>query len=173
MKEIKDTGTRTEFDSGAVRECCEGKGRCDLLPIGVVDDIVEYHDTKDVCNDDFFIPLMANFGCELEVGIENCTELVEAFVNFSLYAFDDIHSALLEVSKQFEEGSKKYSENNWMKGIPLHCYIDSAIRHYLKYKRGDSDEPHDRAVLWNLMCAIWTIENKPELIDVGGDDAKK
>lgn len=29
---IKDSGNRREFDSGAVRDIAEGKGRCDLLP---------------------------------------------------------------------------------------------------------------------------------------------
>lgn len=30
--EIKDSGNRAEFSSGAVRDLGEGKGRCDLLP---------------------------------------------------------------------------------------------------------------------------------------------
>lgn len=30
---IKDSGDRTQFDSGAVRDMHEGKGRCDLLPM--------------------------------------------------------------------------------------------------------------------------------------------
>ena len=32
MNKIKDSGDRTEFQSGAVRDMHEGKGRCDLLP---------------------------------------------------------------------------------------------------------------------------------------------
>jgi hypothetical protein len=52
------------------------------------------------------------------------------------------------------------------KGIPLHCYIDSGVRHYLKFKRGDDDEPHGRAFVWNILGALWTQENKPELIDL-------
>ena len=32
MPEIKDSGDRHEFASGAVRDMQEGKGRCDLLP---------------------------------------------------------------------------------------------------------------------------------------------
>ena len=70
---------------------------------------------------------------------------------------------LLEVSKHFEEGAKKYGEHNWQKGIPTKCYIDSAVRHYLKWFRGDKDEPHDRAFVWNILCCIWTCENKPSL----------
>jgi hypothetical protein len=64
----------------------------------------------------------------------------------------------LEVAKHFEEGAKKYGENNWQKGIPVHCYIDSAVRHYLKWLRGDKDEPHDRAFVWNIMCCIWEVD---------------
>lgn len=32
MKRIKDSGDRTEFTTGAVRDMHLGKGRCDLLP---------------------------------------------------------------------------------------------------------------------------------------------
>lgn len=65
---------------------------------------------------------------------------------------------ILEVAKHFEEGAKKYGEHNWQKGIPVKCYIDSAIRHYLKWHRGDQDEPHDRAFVWNLLCCIWEVD---------------
>ena len=33
---IKDSGNRREYESGAVRDIQEGKGRCDLLPLDVV-----------------------------------------------------------------------------------------------------------------------------------------
>ena len=33
---LPDSGERTEFESGAVRDIQEGKGRCDLLPLDVV-----------------------------------------------------------------------------------------------------------------------------------------
>lgn len=36
MSEIKDSGERTVFASGAVRDMHEGKGRCDLLPMCVI-----------------------------------------------------------------------------------------------------------------------------------------
>ena len=57
----------------------------------------------------------------------------------------ELSDMMLEVSIHFEEGAKKYGDNNWRKGIPAYCYIDSAVRHYLKWIRGDNDEPHDRA----------------------------
>lgn len=37
--ELKDSGTRREFSSGAVRDINEGKGRCDLLPLDVVGEV--------------------------------------------------------------------------------------------------------------------------------------
>ena len=88
----------------------------------------------------------------------------------SLTIFREAHqwdksTMLLEVSKHFEEGAEKYGENNWQKGLPVKCYINSAVRHYLKWLRGDEDEPHDRAFCWYIICAIWTCNHKPELND--------
>ena len=73
---------------------------------------------------------------------------------------------MLEYAKHMEEGALKYSERNWQQGIPLHCFIDSGVRHLLKLMRGDQDERHDRAFVWNIMGALWTIRNYPELCDL-------
>ena len=73
-----------------------------------------------------------------------------------------------ELSIHYEDGARKYEPNNWKKGLPVHCFIDSGLRHYFKWLRGDEDEPHDRAFVWNLVGAIWTMENKPEFNDISG-----
>lgn len=96
--------------------------------------------------------------------------LFEALMNFADENQWDAPTLLLEVSKHFEDGAKKYGERNWQKGIPLHCYIDSATRHYLKWWRGDTDEPHDRAFAWNVLCCAWTYWNKPECNDLAVQD---
>lgn len=147
--EIKDSGARREFDTGAVRDIQEGKGRCDLLPLDVISDIF----TGDV---------YAVF-CHLQKYVN--TGDYEHLIHLLTYQqiFSDNQTMLLELSKHFEQGAKKYGEYNWQKGISTNCYIDSAIRHYLKYLRGDKDEPHDRAFVWNIVCCIWTCINKPEL----------
>lgn len=106
--EIKDSGNRREFETGAVRDMAEGKGRCDLLPA----------------------------------------------------------VAILRLAKHFERGAIKYSDRNWEKGIPLHSFIDSAIRHTMKYLDGQHDEDHLCAAAWNLICAMWTEEKHPELNDL-------
>ena len=149
--EIKDSGTRREFNSGAVRDVAEGKGRCDLLPLDVIsvwlmDDRLRY------------------IGEYITTGHQ--AYLRQIISDFANEHFGNRYTAILEVAKHYEDGCRKYGERNWEKGIPLHCYIDSAIRHYLKFLRGDKDEPHDRAFLWNVLGALWTHKNKPELIDL-------
>lgn len=158
---ILDSGDRTQFSTGAVRDMREGKGRCDLLPLDVVAWVLGgCHDESDCVLNAISFFVNNGFGRSL-------FDALEYFRN--LWGVD-IHTLLLEVAKHFEEGAKKYGENNWQKGIPVKCYIDSAIRHYLKWLRGDQDEPHDRAFCWNLMCAIWTCKHKPELNDYRKDD---
>ena len=94
------------------------------------------------------------------------TYLKGAFSEAVIMFFDgDYWEAFLELSIHYQEGAKKYGENNWQKGIPVRSYIDSAIRHYLKARSGYEDEPHERAVLWNIISALWTSNNKPELND--------
>ena len=40
MAVIKDSGERRSFETGAVRDIQEGKGRCDLMPLEVMVDIL-------------------------------------------------------------------------------------------------------------------------------------
>lgn len=161
---ILDSGNRREFESGAVRDIQEGKGRCDLLPLVVLGNYM--HDQ-----------ILMSIGSFVETGsVWYLSEAIRLF-NFEYMSIGgelkdrqaDANMAL-EVAKHFEEGAKKYGDNNWQKGIPVRCYIDSAVRHYLKFIRGDTDEPHDRAFVWNLLCAWWTVENKPDLCEYGEAD---
>lgn len=96
--EIKDSGARRNFETGAVRDAAAGKGLFSLLPI----------------------------------------------------------DALFALAKHFEAGASKYAARNWEKGIPLSNYFDSAQRHLFKWFRGDRDEPHLTAAMWNLVCLYQT-----------------
>lgn len=148
---IKDSGERRVFETGAVRDCAEGKGRCDLLPLGVIAAwmnsivlakiamFVKTHDTS-----------------HLRMALDYIAEK-----HFSCKA-----DLVLEMAIHMEEGLKKYPERNWENGISIHSFVDSGVRHYLKVLRGDDDENHLRACVWNLMCCIWTMHNKPEMDDL-------
>ena len=151
MAELLDSGARREFGNGAVRDVAEGKGRCDLLPLEVVGELT---------GDTIF------FSINSYIWSGNIYHILCAIKEFSIKAFENIPSAMLEVAKQYEDGARKYDDRNWEKGIPVHVFVDSGVRHYLKFLRGDTDEPHDRAFIWNMLGAIWTHENKPELIDL-------
>jgi hypothetical protein len=155
MAELMDSGNRREFETGAVRDAAEGKGRCDLLPLDVVVEFTYQYDQIMILNK---IRAFLQYGEEI-----NLLEAIQQFCKLKVWNY---FTMLLEVSKQFEDGARKYGENNWRLGIPLHCYIDSALRHFIKFCRGDADEPHDRAFCWNIVCAIWTYRNKPEMIDI-------
>ena len=105
---VKDSGERHEYETGAVRDLREGKGRSDLLP------------------------------------------------------WEAIH----ELALHCEQGALKYGERNVEKGIPIHSFLDSAVRHISCYLQGMDDEPHLRAAMWNIAYAIWTEKNHPNLQDI-------
>lgn len=152
IEQILDGGDRTVFASGAVRDMHSGKGRCDLIPWDSVGFMINY---------DPAINAFLRFLKERDTA-----DLRAAIMVYSRDQFGSIENALIELSKHFENGAAKYGAMNWQKGILASSYVDSGIRHYLKHKRGDIDERHDRACLWNWVCLLWTIENKPECNDL-------
>lgn len=159
---IKDSGERRKFGSGAVRDIQEGKGRCDLLPLGVVSEALRIPGSR---MNEPVLAYLAEF-----VYTKDCERIYEALRMFCKTEYKTLPNMLLEVSKHYEDGALKYGEHNWEKGIPTHCYLDSGVRHYLKYLRGDDDEPHNRAFVWNMLGLAWTMENKPELDDIKSMD---
>lgn len=152
MPKIKDDGKRTTFESGAMREIDESKGRCDLVYNSAWGLLVE--DVTYVWLEDF-----------VRTGKRE-------FVYYALhrvidkYYNGDYETAYLELAKHYAEGSKKYADRNMEKGLPWHSCVDSALRHYTKLRRGDDDEPHLPAVLWNLLTLLFMVDNRPEMNDL-------
>jgi len=156
---IKDSKARRFFETGAVRDIAEGKGRCDLLPLDVVAKLLGLVESE----------ILLHINAYVRTGnINYLYYAIELFIENYFNSSGDKTPAnwMLDVAKHYEAGANKYAERNWEKGIPLHCYIDSGVRHYLKFIAGWDDEKHDRAFLWNMMGAIWTHEHKPEMIDL-------
>lgn len=147
---LKDSGNRRKFDSGAVRDMAEGKGRCDLMPLDILSKFA-YSKVFDI---------LERF--KKDGNPEHLMALLQSVLD-STDRWSGWADMFLELAKHFEAGAAKYGENNWKKGIDTWCYIDSAIRHYLKWQRGDDDEPHHIAFVWNIICCVWTCYNRPEL----------
>lgn len=158
MAELNDSGFRKTFASGAVRDTPTGKGRCDLMDLECASLLLD---------SDVILKIIDKFLNNKDPGV-----LLAAMAAFADQHYPDRKTSLLELSKHFEQGANKYNPNNWKAGIDLHCYIDSAVRHYLKFLRGDTDEPHDRAFLWNLMCGRWTLLNRPDVDDIDASYSK-
>ena len=156
--EKKDSGQRREFETGAVRDMAEGKGRFDLAPLEVLAALSYNRFLEGIAG-------YTSTGSQWE--LRSATELLIE------ECFTTPYHAYLELAKHFENGAKKYGEYNWQKGIESKSYIDSAVRHYCKHKAGFTDEPHAVACLWNCVCCLWTINNKPELNSYNTDKKEK
>jgi len=177
MAILKDSGARLIFDSGAVRDISDGKGRMDLMPLDIMADYIHHLiDNGLIAADDL-------------LKHEICASILyklDSFVRTGSIAgiFDAIHALtvimpqdeketglpdtplyrnFVATSRQMEDGAAKYAARNWEKGINAENYINSGIRHLLKFMEGWTDEPHDRAALWNMYCLLWTIKHHPEL----------
>lgn len=51
------------------------------------------------------------------------------------------------------KGAKKYAKRNWMKAndeAEYQRFRESALRHFIAYLRGDTDEDHGAAVIFNI-----------------------
>ncbi len=151
---IKDSGDRTEFSSGAVRDR-GNKGRCDLLPLSTIA-VLYQNDRYGVLA---ALDILHRTGTT-DALIKACRAFCEGTITL-----EPMETAILELAIHFEEGAQKYEARNWEKGIPISSFVSSGIRHYLKHNRGDTDERHDRAFVWNMVCLLWTMENHPEMND--------
>lgn len=112
---IKDSGERTEFETGAVRDMSTGKGDMISMPA----------------------------------------------------------EALLRLSRHYENGALKYGRFNYLKGIPVSSFIDSALRHILKYRAGYDDEDHLAAAAFNVLGAMEMELNHKEMIDLPWREGKE
>lgn len=169
-RKILDSGERRQFASGAVRDIAEGKGRCDLLPLDIVAELLNVYSIDNENTDELHCiegdvhEILKSINKFIRTG--NTHDIYNAMGLFIEITFKTIPKAIMEVSKHYEEGAKKYAERNWEKGISCHCYVDSGVRHLLKWLDGWDDEPHDRAFIWNMLGLLWTVKHKPEYNDL-------
>lgn len=179
---IKDSGQKREFDTGSHRDIASGKGRCDLLPEYSVLCVMDVKsDVKDLSIKNNMWQAVAdvmNFKRNTKDMLPLIKAAREALVCVGIdegaaLQGVDVHDedacvaiGLMKTAIHYEEGADKYGANNWKKGQPVHVLIDSGLRHAFKGIAGNNDEPHLRAAAWNFLCAVWTIHNLPEMMDL-------
>lgn len=79
---------------------------------------------------------------------------------------------LMDLSEWYSGGAKKYGDNNWLKGQPQSVVIGSMLRHLTKLVRGDTDERHDLAIVWNaiaLQSSLKYHKDNKQICDVVGE----
>lgn len=179
---LKDSGDRREFETGAVRDMGGNKGRCDLLPASALiemDEWLEHQGMINVSKENIYYNLLYYLkNLDIEFLRYACYILM---YTIELEERNGIKSnikppfptAILRLSKHYEAGSKKYGDRNWQKGIPISVMLDSGIRHTLKYLNEQTDEDHLIAALWNVLGAIWMLQNRPEMMDLGEKGVKQ
>jgi hypothetical protein len=157
---LKDSGTRDVFSTGAVRDADTSKGRMDLVPMDIVGEIIKRADgtcSVEQSRGEVFAQIATDI--ERLIRYPNLDPAYDAIIAFGCYAFENLSEMILELSVHFKDGAVKYAERNWEKLIPLHRFLDSSGRHMVKWYRGDTDEGHSRAAIWNLVCYIWTVQH--------------
>ncbi len=62
-------------------------------------------------------------------------------------------------AEHLTNGAKKYAKRNWMKAngqAEYDRFKESALRHFIQWFRGDTDEDHASAVFFNINGAEYT-----------------
>jgi len=74
--------------------------------------------------------------------------------------------ALEGITRVLEYGAEKYGRDNWLQGLPFTEVVDSALRHLLKWFKGEElDEesglPHVDHIACNVLfiCQFWRTHN--------------
>lgn len=70
---------------------------------------------------------------------------------------------LQRLAETYCEGSKKYGDYNWEKGMPISDLLNHAIRHQFLYLSGDRSEDHLAHAAWGLFAAMHSEELWPDL----------
>lgn len=72
------------------------------------------------------------------------------------------HESLTRLAELYARGAKKYNDDNWrLAGTEpeFKRFRESAYRHFIQWFRGDQDEDHASAIVFNIFAYEWHKEN--------------
>jgi hypothetical protein len=70
---------------------------------------------------------------------------------------------LRALARTYAEGARKFGANNWENGMPVTDLLNHALAHVYKFLAGDRAEDHLPHAAWNILGAIHSLEQWPEL----------
>lgn len=72
---------------------------------------------------------------------------------------------LKRVAMLYAAGAKKYSDDNWAKGLPYRRVYASMLRHAFAFAEGCKKEDHLAAVVFNAFCLMYYQDKKMDRLD--------
>ena len=188
--EIKMDGEKAEFEGGAIRYTKTGKGRFDLIPKDVYQLVLERAKDEWFANDQWVCVKPDNVRAAAHSTLSS--KWVDTIIGLIIqhYFWKDPERSLRETSCSYEhflyyldlaekelaihyeKGAEKYGVDNWKNGIPATgggrggSFEDSGLRHLNQYFRGETDENHFAAALWNFWCGAWVMEQTKAAVEL-------
>lgn len=189
--EIKDSGERRDFDTGAKRDVDHDKPRFDLIPMTVVRRVIEFYPRKtyagqisNVINDDSKAR-MWSLGLQWgeTVSDDILLELIWIALDTIRHQEGDkpimvegnIYGGLhlitpgtyRRLANHYGGGAKKYDPWNWCKGMPFSVFHASLMRHIFAIMQDMADEDHLSAIFFNAACLLhFRTINRTDLDDI-------
>jgi hypothetical protein len=189
--EIKDSGERRDFDTGAKRDVDHDKPRFDLIPMTVIRRVIEFYPSKiyagqmnNIINDDSKARM---WSLGLQWGETTNDDLLLELIWIALDAIrhqEDDRPILVEASmygglhlitpntyrrlaNHYGGGAKKYDPWNWSRGMPFSVFHASLMRHIFAIMHDMTDEDHLSAIFFNAACILhFTTIGRNDLDDI-------
>lgn len=133
------------------------KTYCDLLPLDILG---SYYSRIRKADASYIFRQLSHFK---QHGMLD--PLYEVLSIFSTHYGSD-EAMFLELSEDLRDLNAEIVLNtDYSNCRPASMYFEAAIRHFLQYLKGDTDGPHDRAFVWNIMLCIFVCTYFPDLND--------
>jgi len=177
--QIKDSGERRNFDTGAKRDVDYDKPRFDLIPMTVIRQVIAHYSpsnmyTQTTANIDANTKArMWQLGLTWGETVDSnlliqliwiCLNIIRVQEKDTLLPMDDeldydgLHlispMTYFRLAQHYGGGAKKYKPWNWSKGMPLSVFHASLMRHIFAVIQDQDDEDHLSAIFFNAAAIL-------------------